>query len=645
MAAAVAGRLRLYFIFQDGSTAPTTPSGYTQIFSGAGNANACRLTIIGKVLTGSESTSQAITMPNESGGIYGVDYIDHGVTTVSSDVKAGTVATGASVNPNPSSLDPGSAKDWLYEAAYAMDLGGPRATAYPSGYSNGVTNGAGGSTGADGAIANKAGSGSQVEDAGAFTSDTSDDWAAVTIAIPPAAGGTTQTINVGGGLTPAGDLSKQPNKNLAAGLTPAGTLTKQTIRTFTAALTTAGALSKFMAKRIVGSLTPAGTLTNSKLSLKSFAGSFTPSGILIRQPQKQLTGTLTTAGALKRDVSKFLAGTLATAGALRKIVSKTFSGTLATAGSVANLAVKNIAIAGTLTTAGAIMLQTQKRFTGTLTPTGTLLKQLQRRFTGTLTTAGTVGRLAVKTLSVGGVLAPTGTLLNQVRKTLTGTLTSSGALTKMPARRFTGTLGTAGAVANQKTMPTKFLTGTLTFTGTLRKSLSRTFTGSLAPTGTLTKQIARRFSGALSFIGNLVAVVIGPPTGSIAILIELRSILAAALPTARVDLSGAQPFTYEPDCLYLWEDTDARTPLSQGRMSFAYMAVIGTRDQGEQARQIGDRDVTTVLQARATAMMNALRSNVSGSEWEYLTATVDPDFVLGYGVRGFAFRITGYRLG
>lgn len=185
--ATTSGRLRLIYIASDGTGTPTTPTGYTLVRTFASTAS--RLTVFGRVLDGSEGATLTITMPNESGYVYVEDYTGHGVTTVSTDVKANGDATGTSTAPNALSMDPGSAQDWLYKAVYSQDTGTPRATAAPAGYSNLSTNGAGGSTGANIGMAEKAGTAQQAEDAGAFTANTSVVWATFTVAIPPVAGG------------------------------------------------------------------------------------------------------------------------------------------------------------------------------------------------------------------------------------------------------------------------------------------------------------------------------------------------------------------------------------------------------------------------------------------------------------------------
>lgn len=515
-------------------------------------------------------------------------------------------------------------------------------------------------------------------------SNGADAYGRAAIALKPAAGGpTTFFITPSGGITPTGALQKETRKSFAAAvaptgallkridkrmtasITPAGTLTKSrvAVKSFSGSIAPTGALIKQPRKALAGSVTPAGALIKQPrrslagsltptgavallaVKTRSFAGSILPTGALTRQPNKLLAGALTPTGALTKQPRRSFAGALAPTGALLKQVRKTFTASFTPTGSLANIALKNIVLAGTLSTSGALTKQAQKRFTGAFAPTGSLLKQLQRRLTGSLTTAGTVTFLAVKTLALGGTFAPVGTLTKQVRKTLTATLAPTGALLKMPARRFTGSLATAGALTNVKSIPPLFLAGTLTTAGSLRRAVSKAFTASIGPIGTLTKRVSHVFGGVLSFVGSLANVIIGPPAGSIAVLEELRVVLAAADPTMAIDMSGAEPFRYEPDVLYLWEDSASRTPAAIARGDFTFIAAVGVPDQGEQAKQISDRDVTLALQARALAMWDALRSNVSGDEWAYLTATLDPDFVTSYGVRGFAFRITGYRLG
>jgi len=181
--------LLLLTIFQDGSGTPTTPGGWEQLFTGAGGTTP-RLTILGRITDAAEGATVAITMPNESGGVYCHTITGHGLSggAIAANVPKSTVATGTSTAPDATDVTISSSKDWLFLAAYAQDTGAPRATAYPTNYGTGqVTNGAGGSTGASGGLAFRALTTGSNEDPSAFTSNTNVAWAAGIIAIPPVA--------------------------------------------------------------------------------------------------------------------------------------------------------------------------------------------------------------------------------------------------------------------------------------------------------------------------------------------------------------------------------------------------------------------------------------------------------------------------
>lgn len=650
--ATVAGDLFIgaFFATATYSGTPAAPTGWTHLFNASlgGAASGDKGQIMYRFADGSEGSTIVVSTGGTSVKHHALFYRISGVDT-GSPPEISTEAVANSAAPNPGSLTPsGGSKAYLWLALYTIEGIGAAPSAIPTNYTSHATStiatsGSTAATNARQAWAYRALT-AATEDPGAFTAPAAEDWSAWTIAVYPSAG-TLFTKSVAGGITPAGALTKETRKLFVAGFTPSGVVTKQTVKSFAGSITPNAVLTKQIQRRITAAIAPPGVVVNSKLSLKSFGGVIVPAGTLIRRPQKVFVGAITPIGTLTRESRRTFAGAITPTGSLTKQIQRRLTAALTPAGALSLLAVKTRSFAGSITPVGTLTREVQKRFTGTLAPTGTLLKQLQRRLTGAITPTGTVAFLAVKTITLTGTIAPVGTLTKQVRRTLTGTLASTGALLKMPMRRFTGAIGSSGTVANVKTQPSISLAGTLTMAGALRKSVSKSFAGAIVPIGTIRKQISRRFTGAIAFVGALVNIVLGPPAGSIATLIELRSLLAAADPTMAIDLSGAQPFTYKPDVLYVWEDTDARTPVAQDRATFGYIAAVGVPDHGEQARQISDRDVTLALQTRATLLMNALRSNAQGAEWDYLTATLDADFFTSYGVRGFAFRITGYRLG
>jgi hypothetical protein len=100
-----------------------------------------------------------------------------------------------------------------------------------------------------------------------------------------AGGGGPVEVNVAGGLTLAGGLTRTVSRSLAGGLTPTGATRKATTRALSGALTPAGAVSRQVAKALTGALSSAGAL--------------------LQQAQRRLAGALTPAGALTSDLQAF----------------------------------------------------------------------------------------------------------------------------------------------------------------------------------------------------------------------------------------------------------------------------------------------------------------------------------------------------
>lgn len=111
----------------------------------------------------------------------------------------------------------------------------------------------------------------------------------------PAVGGGPVLLSVGGSLTPAGALVRQPRKELAGSVSPAGSTLKQIARLLAGALTPSGAVSN----ETSGGTTPL-----------SVSGALVPSGALLRQVNKSIAGALTPTGSMLRQAGKRLAGAM-----------------------------------------------------------------------------------------------------------------------------------------------------------------------------------------------------------------------------------------------------------------------------------------------------------------------------------------------
>jgi hypothetical protein len=206
-----------------------------------------------------------------------------------------------------------------------------------------------------------------------------------------AAGGTTYTQSVSGGITPTGDLTKLTGKIVAGALaTITGALVKQAQKTLS------GAVSS-----IVGTIT--------KSAQKNVAGNLTSSGTVSKQTNKALSGAVSTIAGTLESIRLFvvsLSGSITPSGTITKQTNKALSGGNAPAGILTRL--------------------TAKLFSGSLTPAGTTTKQTNKSFAGDLTSSGTQTRATLKSLS--GEMTSGGTLQRFISKSLAGAVSLVGAL-------------------------------------------------------------------------------------------------------------------------------------------------------------------------------------------------------------------------
>jgi hypothetical protein len=136
-------------------------------------------------------------------------------------------------------------------------------------------------------------------------------------------------IALEGTITPSSDLSAFVRKALSGSLTPSGDLSFLARVLLEGVVAPAGALAKKASTTYEGAIAPGGVLDTAFIAVRSFAGTITPSGAVIRKAvAKRLTGTIAPAGALTSRLFKALAGVIVPVGALSKKVSKFFDAEL-----------------------------------------------------------------------------------------------------------------------------------------------------------------------------------------------------------------------------------------------------------------------------------------------------------------------------
>lgn len=125
-------------------------------------------------------------------------------------------------------------------------------------------------------------------------------------------------------------------------------------------------------------------------------------------------------------------------------------------------------------------------------------------------------------------------------------------------------------------------------------------------------------------------------------------------PAARVtkidSAIGAEPFSYEgrPDTLFLFEyGPDVRDLAGAGPLElerFALQAVYVGDSKDEEAQQTRRRDVNEAIDVKRELYAKRIRERRSARTWSHLQAAFDGDYVRAFEVRGFALRISGWRI-
>lgn len=128
----------------------------------------------------------------------------------------------------------------------------------------------------------------------------------------------------------------------------------------------------------------------------------------------------------------------------------------------------------------------------------------------------------------------------------------------------------------------------------------------------------------------------------------------SATTTVVTDDTGADPFVYEPNHLYVFESGDVRdlagnSPADIER--FSVVAMFVADDAGEEADQTRRREITAALDDKRDAYLAAVRATRTFTDpgppervlWAHLQGSADADFVRALEVRGIAIRLTGWR--
>ena len=178
------GNLLLAFCTSDSVTTITASTGWTEIIQTVVTTQHM-MALFARIADGSANDSLAVTGAAQDYCVGILRVTDHGVTTLTTDIKkASAVATTGVINPP--SLDAGSVKKWLWLTAAGLDqIAANQITAPPTNYTTAHTilSSAAGTSSALGVASRNLEI--QTEDPGGW-SNSSRPWIGFTVAIPPA---------------------------------------------------------------------------------------------------------------------------------------------------------------------------------------------------------------------------------------------------------------------------------------------------------------------------------------------------------------------------------------------------------------------------------------------------------------------------
>ncbi len=187
----VAGDLLIAFAGVDTAVNCTPTGTWTEFSDELGSADG--MAIYTRIATNDANDALSIAAANTQDGSFNVVAITvgtHAVTNLATDIKTAAVATGATGNANPPSVDGGSVKDWLAIAVAVVDLTNVAWTisAAPTNYTTGaiLQKSASSTSSVALGVGYRALSAAQTEDPGTFTNDSSA-WIAKTLLVPSVA--------------------------------------------------------------------------------------------------------------------------------------------------------------------------------------------------------------------------------------------------------------------------------------------------------------------------------------------------------------------------------------------------------------------------------------------------------------------------
>jgi hypothetical protein len=192
-----AGDLLIATVSTDGNTSAAAGGGegWTNITDTA-NASAVRLNILAKIAAGGDALNLTLGAAVDS-ATHVMRIVDHGVSTVATDVEVGTAATGTSATPDPPAVTPAASAKNLFIAVAASDDDDDINVFAPTSYVGDTQRqSASSATACLIQVAYRHATTGSAENPAAFALAASEEWVTQTLCVPPASAGATGTAAV-----------------------------------------------------------------------------------------------------------------------------------------------------------------------------------------------------------------------------------------------------------------------------------------------------------------------------------------------------------------------------------------------------------------------------------------------------------------
>ena len=317
--------------------------------------------------------------------------------------------------------------------------------------------------------------------------------------IQPTPGTLTRDVFIAneGSITATGDPTHEVRTAFAGSMTPTGIAIKEPqIQPFTATVTPGpGDLTREAQLVLGGSVTPGPGSVTSLDVFKVLAGSITPSATVTKDIFVTVEGSIAPTATIINVLAVSFAGSITPAGALAKEPGLVLAGSVIPAPGVVTRQPKKITSGSIPPGPGTLTLEPQIVLGGSITSSGVIAIEAQAVLAGSVTAAAALTRDVFATVE--GTITPSGDLIAEPQILLAGSITPTGVSTSIRVRVLT-------------------ITGTITTSGILTKQAQVILSGILTPNGAVIFQAKKILAGSVSTLGVLEFLVSTSIAGSIA---------------------------------------------------------------------------------------------------------------------------------